>query len=157
MADRDRATFAYVLYVKASPEEVWEALTEPELTRRYWIHENVSDWKPGSRWEHRRTDEEGTVDIVGEVVESEWPERLVVTWVPPQHEGDPEKTSRVTVELVTGEELETWPGGPWVQVRLTHSELEPGSEMHESVSWGWPAVLSGMKTLVEWPGPEPPF
>ena len=52
------------------------------MTRLYWMHENVSDWKPGSRWEHKRTDPQGTVDIVGEVVEFDPPKRLVLTGCP---------------------------------------------------------------------------
>ena len=48
--------FVYVIYIKAAPEKVWNGLLDPAMTRLYWMHENVSDWKPGSRWEHKRTD-----------------------------------------------------------------------------------------------------
>jgi len=49
------ATFVYVIYLAAPPERVWQALLDGEFTRQYWGHENVSDWKPGSAWEHRPT------------------------------------------------------------------------------------------------------
>ena len=45
---------------------VWEALTDSDLTAQYWGHSNVSDWRPGSRWEHQRTDGSGIADVVGE-------------------------------------------------------------------------------------------
>jgi uncharacterized protein YndB with AHSA1/START domain len=67
-------------YIRSTPEKVWDALTDGELTAAYWGHSNVSDWQPGSRWEHRRTDGSGIADVVGTVVESERPTRLVATW-----------------------------------------------------------------------------
>jgi uncharacterized protein YndB with AHSA1/START domain len=96
-------------------------------------------------WTHKRTDAAGTVDIVGEVVGSDPPRRLVLTWAQPKDAKDPEKTSRVTFEL----EPQEWPGGPWVCLRVTHSELEPDSEMFHSVSYGWPTLMSVLKSLLE--------
>lgn len=139
-----KPSFVYVIYINASPERIWSGLLEPEFTRIYWWHENVSDWEPGSRWEHRRVGPDPKVDIVGEVLESDRPRRLVLSWVRPEHEGEASKTSRLAFEL---EELD-WPGGPWVQLKVSHTELEDDG-MRESVSFGWPATLSVMKTLVE--------
>ncbi|MDX3382009.1 GntR family transcriptional regulator [Streptomyces niveiscabiei] len=48
--------YSYVLYVGASAEQVWDALTDAESTAAYWGHRNVSDWAEGSRWEHVRAD-----------------------------------------------------------------------------------------------------
>lgn len=140
-----KPSFVYTIYIRATSDEVWAGLTEPEFTRRYWWHDNESTWEEGSRWKHVRTDEDRTVDIVGEVVESDRPRRLVLTWVQPQHEGEAAKTSRVTFEI----EPQDWPGGPWVCLRVLHTDLDP--EMHESVSFGWPGVCSGLKTLLESP------
>jgi uncharacterized protein YndB with AHSA1/START domain len=142
----DRAAFTYVIYIRATREAVWAGLTEPEFTRQYWMHDNVSDWRVGSRWEHRRSDGSGVVDIVGEVVECRPAERLIVTWVPPADDGVAEKTSRVSIGLA---DQAGWPGGPWVQLSLEHAELARDSEMHTSIAWGWPAVLSGLKTVIE--------
>jgi uncharacterized protein YndB with AHSA1/START domain len=137
--------FAYVIYIRATPEQVWNGLLDPEMTRQYWMHENVSDWKTGSSWTHKRTDAAGTVDIVGEVLESDPPRRMVLTWAQPMDAKNPEKISRVTFEL----ESQDWPGGPWVSLKVTHSDLEADSEMFHSVSFGWPALVSVLKTLLE--------
>jgi len=75
--------FIYVTYIRATPERVWNGLLDAKFTRQYWAHENVSNWKPGSSWEHRRLDDERTLDLVGEVVESTPPRRLVLTWADP--------------------------------------------------------------------------
>jgi DNA-binding transcriptional ArsR family regulator len=84
----DKPTFVYVTYIASTPEKVWDALTDADLTASYWGHSNVSeDWRPGSRWEHRRIDGSGIADVVGTVVESERPTRLVATWASPEDEG----------------------------------------------------------------------
>ena len=44
----DRPTYVYVTYIESSPERVWEALTDPGLTAKYWGHSNISDWQAGS-------------------------------------------------------------------------------------------------------------
>ena len=132
--------FVYVSYIAATPEKVWAALIEPEFTRQYWRHENVSDWKAGSSWAHTRSDgEAGKVDVVGKVVEVAPPRRLVVTWARP---GEPEATarsSRVTFELETV--------GSSVRLVVTHDQLDP--DMARSISTGWPMVLSNLKSLLE--------
>lgn len=143
-----KAQFVYKTYIRATPEAVWAGLTEPEFTRQYWIHDNVSDWQVGSRWEHRRSDGSDILDIEGEVVESDPPRKLVVSWVQPKHQGDPVKTSRVTFSL-DQEGLEAWPGGPWTRLTIAHTDMEAGGEMHLSVSEGWPMVACGLKTLLE--------
>ena len=76
----EKPTFVYVTYIQSSPEKVWQALTDADLTAQYWGHSNVSDWQPGSRWEHRRTDGSGIADVVGEVIEAAPPRRLVMTF-----------------------------------------------------------------------------
>src|SRR3954454_17949752 len=62
-------SFVYVTYILSTPEKVFEAITKPEIARRYWGHENISDWKPGSKWEHVRANEQRTVELVGKLVE----------------------------------------------------------------------------------------
>ena len=50
--------FVYVTHIKTTPEQLWEALRDPELTRRYWSrHRNASDWQVGSKWEHQNYDD----------------------------------------------------------------------------------------------------
>ena len=137
----DKPRFIYVTYIATTPEKLWNALIDPETTAKYWQHENVSDWKPGSRWEHRSSDENRTLKLVGKVVESSPPRRLVVTWAFPADEADDEKHSRVTLEIE--------PVGDVVRLTVTHDRLEAGSEMFEGISKGWPKVLSSLKSLME--------
>ena len=80
---KEKTSFVYVTYIRSTPEKVFEAITKPEITRRYWGHENVSDWKPGSTWEHVRANEQRAVNVVGKVVEVSPPTRLVITWADP--------------------------------------------------------------------------
>ena len=133
--------FVYTIYIAASADTVWNGLFDRQLTKAYWGHFNVSDWKPGSRWEHVRSDESGKADIVGKVIEIDPPRKLVTSWVSPADEGDEAKHSRVTYEIT--------PLGPDTRLTVTHSDLEAGSTMHAGVTQGWPAVLSNLKSLLE--------
>ncbi|MFN7960703.1 MAG: SRPBCC family protein [Thermoanaerobaculia bacterium] len=133
--------FVYVVYIQSTPEKVWNALTDGEMTRQYWAHENVSDWQPGSKWQSLRLDEARTPRIVGEVMESVPPRRLVVSWAPPADAADRARHSRVAFDLE--------PVGDMVRLTVTHDELEAGSEMLRSISNGWPRVLSSLKSLLE--------
>jgi uncharacterized protein YndB with AHSA1/START domain len=78
-----KSTFVYVTSIAAASETVWKALLDGEFTRQYWGHENVSDWTPGSTWEHRQSDAADAVRILGEVLEARPPHRLVITWADP--------------------------------------------------------------------------
>jgi uncharacterized protein YndB with AHSA1/START domain len=137
-----KPSFVYVIYIRATPEKVFDALTDRELTAQYWGHRNVSDWKPGSTWEHQRTDGSGVVDIVGKVVESDRPRRLVMTWASPGNAAEPAKVSRVTLEIEPHK-------NDAAKLTVTHSELEPDSDMLRGVSHGWPVVLSALKSFLE--------
>jgi uncharacterized protein YndB with AHSA1/START domain len=66
---KETTSFVYVTYILSTPEKVFEAITKPDIARRYWGHENVSDWNPGSKWEHIRANDERTVELVGQVIE----------------------------------------------------------------------------------------
>ncbi len=138
---KEKTSFVYVTYIRSTPEKVFEAITRPEVARRYWGHENVSDWRPGSSWEHVRTDEERTVDLVGKVVEVAAPTRLVITWANASQAADPAGYSRVTFDVVPYDEM--------VRLTVTHDELEAGSGMAKGIQHGWPMVLSSLKSLLE--------
>jgi uncharacterized protein YndB with AHSA1/START domain len=140
-----KSKFVYVTYIRATPEQIWNALLEPKFTRQYWECENVSDWKPGSRWEHRRADATRTLLLVGEVVESERPRRLVWTWAAPADATRPEKRSRVTFDIERIEDA----AQAIVRLTVTHDELEPGSDMERGITEGWPRVLASLKSLLE--------
>ncbi|MEV7285122.1 metalloregulator ArsR/SmtB family transcription factor [Streptomyces sp. NPDC093252] len=138
----DKPTYVYVTYIASTPEKVWDALTDADLTATYWGHSNVSpDWRPGSRWAHVRTDGSGVEDIVGTVVESDRPTRLITSWADPaKAERGDDAYSRVTFDIR--------PQGEIVRLTVTHEDLPDEGELAD-VSLGWPQVLSNLKTLLE--------
>ena len=138
---KEKTSFVYVTYIRSTPEKVFEAITKPEIARRYWGHENVSDWRPGSTWQHVRANEERTVQLVGKVVEVSPPTRLVITWANPAQTHDPDSTSRVTFDVAPYDEM--------VRLTVIHDELEVGSAMAKGIQQGWPIVLSSLKSLLE--------
>ena len=138
---KEKTSFVYVTYIRSTPEKVFEAITRPEVARRYWGHENVSDWKPGSPWQHVRADEQRSVELVGKVVEISPPTRLVITWANASQAGDPGSTSRVSFDIAAYDEM--------VRLTVSHDELEAGSGMANGIQKGWPIVLSSLKSLLE--------
>ena len=131
--------FVYVTYIRSTPEAVWTALTDADITAQYWGHSNVSDWLVGSRWEHRRTDGSGVADCLGTVLESTRPVRLVTTWEDPTAAaGSP--ASRVTFSIEANGEL--------VRLTVTHEEL-PDEHGRGLAAKGWAAVVSNLKSLLE--------
>ncbi|WP_134740516.1 SRPBCC domain-containing protein [Nocardioides sp. 503] len=132
-------TYVYVTYIRATSGAVWHALTDADTTARYWAHANVSDWQPGSTWEHRRTDGSEAVDVVGTVLEAEPPTRLVVTFED-SDEVREHGPSVVTFLVEPHEDI--------VRLTVTHENL-PNPEMLQGISSGWPAVLANLKSLLE--------
>jgi uncharacterized protein YndB with AHSA1/START domain len=131
--------FVYTIYIATDPGTLWKALVDPEFTHQYWSHDNVSDWQPGSSWEHRRSDGARTVDVVGRVVESLPPKRLVLTWAEPIDRERTDRHSRVTFEIE--------PVASMVRLTITHELLD--AEMKRRIAAGWPRVLSSLKSLIE--------
>jgi uncharacterized protein YndB with AHSA1/START domain len=145
-----KPSFVYVTYIETTAARVWQALIEPDVTRQFWMgpnaavpaHVNVSDWAPGSPWEHQRVDETRAVDIAGTVVESTPPVRLVISWARPKELTDASKHSRVTFDI---EAI----SATLVKLTVTHDGLDRDEPMLAGISSGWPMVLSNMKTLLE--------
>lgn len=138
---REMTSFVYVTYIASGPEKVFEAITNPEIAQRYWGHENISDWEPGSGWEHVQANDERAVELTGKVVEVSPPKRLVITWANASQASDPTAHSRVTFEIEAYDDM--------ARLTVTHDELEAGSGMAKGISKGWPLVLSSMKSLLE--------
>jgi uncharacterized protein YndB with AHSA1/START domain len=127
----------YTLLIRSTPKKTWEAITKPAFTRQYWGGlANVSDWKRGSSWEHVTKANE--VWLTGKVVESVPPKRLVLTWADPD---DLKDKSRVTFEIERADNL--------VCLTVTHDQFKAGSKMAAKVNWGWPRVLSSLKSFLE--------
>ena len=133
-------TYIYVTYIRAGAEQVWKALTDADLTAAYWGHANVSDWQPGSTWEHLRTDGSGVADIVGRVLETDPPQRLVVTFEEPGEEPPAGGPSQVTFLIEPHEGI--------VRLTVSHENLST-ADMLSGISAGWPAVLANLKSLLE--------
>ncbi|BCT91160.1 hypothetical protein LYSHEL_01840 [Lysobacter helvus] len=146
----NKPDFVYVTYIATTPEKVWKALVDPDMARQYWVDPvrgcarvNVSDdWQPGSRWAHRRADDMDTVDIAGNVIESDPPRRLVMSWARPEEIDDAGKHSRVSFDIEALSDA-------LVRLTVTHDDLARDPKMLAGVSGGWPTVLSNLKTLLE--------
>ena len=131
--------YVYVTYIKATADQVWQALTDADLTAKYWGHRNVSDWTVGSAWEHQRIDGSDN-DVVGTVLETEPPTRLVITF-----EDSPQEVRENGPSVVT---FAIEPDGAIVRLTVTHENL-PNVDMLNGISSGWPAVLANLKSLLE--------
>lgn len=153
-------SFVYLSRIKTTPERLWSALTEPELTQRYWDLSFDTDWKPGSpmTWRERG----GSVSDPGQqVLEYDPPRRLAYTW----HTFTPEWAERAGVDedvlaLIAAEPrskvaFDLEPGGPTVRLMVTHDGFEPGSTVLKMISEGWPELVSSLKTLLETGEPLP--
>jgi uncharacterized protein YndB with AHSA1/START domain/DNA-binding transcriptional ArsR family regulator len=134
----ERPTYVYVTYIKATAEQVWRALTDADLTGRYWGHRNESDWQPGSTWRHVRTDGSGISDVTGTVLEASAPERLVMTFPGSDEERESPSQAAFTIE----------PYGDIVRLTVRHDGLATDDDV-EAVSAGWPAVMANLKSLLE--------
>jgi uncharacterized protein YndB with AHSA1/START domain len=128
----------FEIYIKTSAERLWEAITDPEMRRKYNFGAHVtSSWTPGSRYEGIGG---GTPIFEGENLEVDPPRRLVQSFQAlwgedVKHEG----TSRVIWEIE--------PVGDSCRLTVTHSQLREGA--NPQLYGGWPMILSGLKTLLE--------
>ncbi len=136
-----QSRFAYVTYIRTTPEKLWNALIDPEFTRKFWCETvQESEWKKGASWKIMIPD--GRVADSGEIVEFDPPKRMVLTWRNEfKAELRPEGYSRLTYELE--------PVGESVKLTLVHEMDRPGSKLIEAVSQGWPHLLASLKSLLE--------
>src|SRR5580700_2653054 len=148
-------SFTYTTYIQATPERVWEGLTDPETTKRYWRHQRAgektfrSDWKKGSTYEMAHV-EIGLVvsDPEQVILESDPYRRLAYTW----HTVTPEWAAAVGMDEATAEAWRSEPrskvafdiadtGHGVVKLTVIHDSFESGSAVLQAISNGWPAVL----------------
>ncbi len=130
----------FEIYIKTTPERLWEAITDMEMRRKYSFGVRVeSDWTPGSRYRglHPRA---SSVLLEGENLEVDPPQRLVQSFTALWgEEVTREGPSRVTWEVE--------PVGDSCRLTVTHDQLREGA--NAELYGGWPMVLSGLKTLLE--------
>jgi uncharacterized protein YndB with AHSA1/START domain len=130
----------FEVFIKATPDRVWEAITDPEMRSKYSFGvETHSDWTPNSEY---TSSVPGVIDIAaGENLEVEPPRRLVQTfnalW---SDEVKGEGPSTVTWEIEPV-------GDDSSRLTVIHSDLNKGA--NAELYGGWPMILSGLKTLVE--------
>ena len=133
----------YQVFIRATPDQLWDAITRPEFTTRYFYGSRVeTTGEPGTPFRHRAPDSD---ELWGDnvVLESERPRRLVHTWRSLYDaELAAEPASRVTWEI------EPQPGGV-CRLTVVHDELEGSPKTAASVSGGWMFIISGLKTLLE--------
>jgi uncharacterized protein YndB with AHSA1/START domain len=140
----EQVTQVYQVFIRATPEAIWEAITKPEFTTQYFHGSRVeSTWEPGADY-HGYSPDRSELWVDGEVVESDPPRKLQHTWRSLYNDDQAkEPPSRVTWTIDPGE-------GGVSKLTVTHDELERSPLTAASVSGeGWMHVLSGLKTLLE--------
>ncbi|MBV9990493.1 MAG: SRPBCC family protein [Alphaproteobacteria bacterium] len=133
--------FVYVTYIRATPDAVFDALTRPEFTTRYWAGTTqTSEWKAGAALGVHTPD--GRLWDSGEVLEIDRPRKLVMRWL---NEGFAEM--KAEGPTVIAYELEAQ--GSVTKLTLTQTSAVENSKVIGAMSQGWPAVLAGLKSLLE--------
>ena len=139
----EQATQVYSVFIRATPEQVWDGITKPEFTTRYFHGTRIeSTFEPGAPYLSLAGDGDQTL-VDGEVLESDPPRMLKHTWralYDPETASEP--FSRVTWEIEPQE-------GGVTKLTVVHDQLEAAPKTAESVAGGWSYVLSGLKTLLE--------
>jgi uncharacterized protein YndB with AHSA1/START domain/DNA-binding transcriptional ArsR family regulator len=151
----DKPSFVYTTYIRTTPERLWQALTDPAFTQRYfWRATFQTDWKAGStmRWDLLGVT---IADPEQVVLESDPYRRLAYTW----HSFTPELAEilelteeareRIAAEQRSKVTFELEPLGELVKLTVVHDGFEAGSLVASLVSEGWPRILSDVKTLLE--------
>jgi uncharacterized protein YndB with AHSA1/START domain len=130
----------FEIYIRTTPERLWEAITDGEIRSKYQFGNRISsDWTNGSRFEMSHQGAPGLVGE-GENLEVDPPRRLVQSMVALwSDEVKSEGTSRVTWEIE--------PVGDSCRLTVTHDELREGA--NTQLYGGWPMILSGLKTWLE--------
>jgi uncharacterized protein YndB with AHSA1/START domain len=144
------ATQVYQLYIKASAEQVWDAITNPEVIVKFFhgAELDASDYAVGSKvksWSPDHT----TLWTDNTVLEFDPPRRFVHTWrslYDPALASEPESRVSWEVEAVAG---------GFAKLTLTHDRLETSPKTAASVR-GWSYILSNLKTVLETSEPLPP-
>lgn len=131
----------YEVYIRTTPEKLWQAITDPAFTTQFFYGTGVrSTWKVGDPIEHLHAD--GKVALSGKVLEVDRPRRLVHTFVAEHDDAmKNERPSRVTWTIEQR--------GETCLLVLVHDDFEGAPKTFESVRLGWNPVLSGLKTLLE--------
>ena len=131
----DLTTQVYSVVIKATPEQVWDAITKPEFTERYF-HGVRIELRGG-----RRFSTVGDMEWSEEVLEADPPRRLVHQWIS-AYDPEPaaEEPSRITWEIEPGD-------GGLTKLTVVHDRLEGAPKTAAAVAGGWMAILESLKAL----------
>ena len=137
-----KPAIVYSIYIAATPEKVWEALTTAEFSRKYFSGFAVEvDLRVGGAFVVRNPD--GSVHISGEVIECDPPRKLTITW----NVNWPGLVEKLGVTLVT---YQIEPSGEAVKLTLIQAhDRTISDDILSGGRAGWPAILSGLKSLLE--------
>jgi uncharacterized protein YndB with AHSA1/START domain len=134
----EKPSRVYKTYIATTPEKLWEALTDPDVTEQYWAHHrNISTYEIGASWEHVKSN--GEIQVVGEIKEFDPPKRLVHTFANESRKDEPEYYTTVAYDIE--------PSGDAVCLTVTHTDLN--EEILAGIEGGWPKVLAALKTQLE--------
>jgi uncharacterized protein YndB with AHSA1/START domain/DNA-binding transcriptional ArsR family regulator len=143
----ERPRHVYQVYIRTAPEQLWQAITDPAFTDRFFHQTRIdAQWQPGAPVRYWMRD--GRLAVEGTVLETDPPRRLVTTWAfrhDPETSVDP--PSRVTWEIE--------PVGEMCRLTLVHDDFVTETATFKSVGGGWPLVLSSLKSLLETGEPLP--
>jgi uncharacterized protein YndB with AHSA1/START domain/DNA-binding transcriptional ArsR family regulator len=136
----------YQVFIRTTPEKLWQALTDGAITKKYLFSETLhSDWRRGSEW--YSTGPNGSRDVEGTVIESDPPNRLVLTWRVLWDKELSNERSRVTYLVEKRGEV--------CKLTVMHELSEAPKTAKQVGQDGWQLILSGLKTLLETGQPMP--
>ncbi|MFB7861192.1 MULTISPECIES: SRPBCC family protein [unclassified Streptomyces] len=150
----DHDAFVYTTYIRTTPDELWKALTDPGLTRRYWGVTFETDWAVGSPmvWEEggRTTADPAQVVLAaepGRLLSYTW-HTFTTEWAEAVGIGE-EVFARLVGEGRSKVSFVIEPAGDMVKLTVVHDDLVPGGTIRGLVGEGWPALVSSLKSLLE--------
>jgi len=133
-------TQIYELFIRTTPEKLWQALTEAQVTKQYFFGEEIrSDWKPGSEW--HSIGPGGSRDVEGKVLECDPQRRLVITWRVLYEPSLSKEVSKVTYLIERRGEM--------CKLSVTHDLADAPKTAGHVGKDGWQWVLSSLKSLLE--------
>ena len=152
----DRPEFVYTALIRTTPEQLWRGLTDPAFTRSYWGVAFESDWQVGSPVTLKLDRNDVTIaDPEQVVLEADPYRRLSYTWhtFTPEwaraYDVSDEYLAKASAEPRSKVTFEIEPDGDHVRLTVVHDGFEPGSTVLASISEGWPALISSLKSLLE--------
>lgn len=136
----EKPAHVFTIFIRTTPEKLWQALTDGELTRHYYDGCRVeSTWEPGAPY--RYIDSQGNTVVEGEILECDPPRHLVTTFRPLWMHNDKKYTSKLTYEIEAAESV--------CKLTLIHDDLDPVYAAELGIAEGASRILSGLKTLLE--------